>query len=419
LKPCVAVVVPALELGGGVPSVAEFICQTLERSGAFDLQLISLAVAARDRIGVSLTRPSSWVRGVRTHVDVWRGRRFTRVGAFLSEFEFQRFQPRRVLAELLTDCALIQVVSGSAAAAWSVCGLGKPVAVQCASRAIVERRRRASTEHGPKAVWRRSMTRIIDRMDRRALRTVDAVQVENRWMFDYVRQINLGRTPIIRYAPPGVDVSRFRPIDSRNLQSDAYILCVGRLDDPRKNVHLLLQAYANLPAELKGRVRLVMAGSTGPSPAFWERAKALNLTKRIEFVSAPDPDALIGLYQRASVFVLSSDEEGLGMVILEAMACGVPVVSTRSGGPEGIIADGTEGYLVDLNDVKAMTNRLARLLSDETLNRSMGKSARETILRKYESGVAGKTFLEIYDYLLSACSWRSSSVTHDPRAITG
>lgn len=401
MKPRIGLVVPSLERGGGVPSVAEFVCRTIERAGAFEIELVSLAVAARDQLGVALMRPSSWLRGVRTWKGVWRGRPFTRVGAFASELEFQRFQPRHALAKLLVDCDLIQVVAGSPAAAWSVCGLGKPVAVQCATRAIVERRRSAATGRGAKATWRRWMTRMTDRLDRKALQAVDAIQVMNRWMFDYAREINAGRDTIIRYAPPGVDVKRFRPAVFRDLRSDPYILCAGRLDDPRKNVDLLLEAYASLPAGLIRSARLVLAGLTGPPPPFWARVNDLGLSDRVDFVSDPDCEALVRLYQGASVFALSSDEEGLGIVILEAMACGVPVVSTRSGGPDGIIADERDGYLVGLDDARAMANRLACLLCDQELNRRMGELASQTIMRRYSAGVAGRAFLDIYDELLS------------------
>jgi D-inositol-3-phosphate glycosyltransferase len=400
-KPRIGLVVPSLEQGGGVPSVAEFICQTIERSGVFDIQLVSLSTSARDEIGVGLTKPISWFHGVLTRNGSWRGRPFTQVGAFASELEFQRYQPRQALRALLADCDMIQVVCGAPAWAWAVSGLGKPVSVQCATRAIVERRRRNAISRGPKAIWRRWMTKFTDHLDRRALQTVDAIQVENSWMLDYALGVNVGRDALIRYAPPGVDATRFRPAAFRDLRLDPNILCVGRLDDPRKNIGLLLEAYANLPIELQATLRLVLAGATGPAPAFWVRCKELGLAGRVAFVPIPDAEALVRLYQSASVFVLPSDEEGLGLVILEAMACGIPVISTRSGGPEGIITDGVDGYLVGLDDEKAMADTLARLLTDETLNERMGEAARETIMRKYEAGVAGKAFLDIYDELLA------------------
>ena len=72
------------------------------------------------------------------------------------------------------------------------------------------------------------------------------------------------------------------------------------------------------------------------------------------------------MYQRAAVFALPSDDEGLGIVILEAMACGVPVVATRCGGPEDIITDGTDGFLVPRYDAGALASRLVSKKSSRT-----------------------------------------------------
>ena len=220
-------------------------------------------------------------------------------------------------------------------------------------------------------------------------------------MFDYARQLNGGRDALIRYAPPGVDAQRFAPLPVRDLATDPYILCVARLDDPRKRVELLLEAYALLPAQVRGRVRLVLAGAAGPGEAFWRRAQALGVQDRVSYTGPLDEAALIACYRGASVFALASDEEGLGVVLLEAMACGVPAVSTRSGGPDGIISDGVDGYLVPLDDAGAMARRLGQLLEDEGLNLGMGAAARQTIMRRYESEVAGQAFLDIYDELLA------------------
>ena len=191
-RPRIGLVVPALEEGGGIAAVAEFVCETIERSQAFNLRIVSLATSSRDPLSLSLTRPASWVRGVTTSEDTWQGRRFIRIGAFASELEFQRYRPRHALCAVLADCDLVQVVCGSPAFALAVCGLGKPVAVHCATRVVVERRARHAKLKGPSEAWRRWMTMITDRMDRKALRSVDAIQVMNAWMFDYARRPERG-----------------------------------------------------------------------------------------------------------------------------------------------------------------------------------------------------------------------------------
>ena len=92
-KKLIGVVVPALELGGGVPSVADFVCRTIERSDAFEYRLISLATSARDDISVGLTRPTTWMHGVRTCQQTWQGRPITRVGASRPSWNFNDITP--------------------------------------------------------------------------------------------------------------------------------------------------------------------------------------------------------------------------------------------------------------------------------------------------------------------------------------
>lgn len=400
----IAIVVPALDGGGGVPAVARFVKDTALNSGRFSVQMVSLCMSSNDETSVDLRRPVSWLRGVSCRQGVWQGLPFTHVGAFLVEFEFQRYQCRPALSNLLKDCDLIQVICGSPAWANTVIGLGKPVALQVATRAKVERRMRDAAPSSAASWWRKTMTEITDRMDDRALRRVDAVQVENPWMLKYVREINGDRPVDLRYAPPGIDTIRFQPLSKRNFWVDPYILCVGRLDDPRKNVGLLLEAYACLAISNRMTTRLVLAGSSPPRESFWQRANELGIADHICYVAQPSQDELIHLYQNASVFALSSDEEGLGVVILEAMACAIPVVSTRSGGPDGIISDGEDGFLVPVNEAVAMANRIEVLLNDPQTNIKMGEKARLTIEQRYDERITGAVFIEIWNRLLKVSS---------------
>jgi len=278
--PTLGLVVPSLGYGGGVSAVARFLKDVALRSGRFNLRLVSLSTSAYDIESVLVASPSSWLRGARTTAGVWEGLPFVHVGAVGGEFEFQRYRPRRVLAEALADCDLIQVVCGSPAWANAVMGLGKPVALQVATRARIERRQRDANPRGLSGWWRKAMTEITDRMDDRALCRVDAIQVENLWMRDYASKLNAGRDVDIRYAPPGVDAELFRPLHPRKPMQDPYILCVARLDDPRKNIGLLLEAFARLPQLQRAEVKLVLAGFAGPPLAFWRRAEGLELMHR-------------------------------------------------------------------------------------------------------------------------------------------
>lgn len=399
-KPRIGLVVPALEHGGGVPSVAKFIDEVMQRTERYDVRLISLSASAVDDVGVAITRPGSWLRGVRVKEDVWLGRPFFRVGSMVSELEFQRYKPRKMLATVLADCDVIQVVCGAPAWANAVIGLGKPVSLQVATRTKIERRRLDTKPKSLMDWWRKGMTEITSRLDDRALRLVDAIQLENLSMLNYCEQINDDRSDVdVLYAPPGVDARLFHPLADRVAQHNQYILCVGRLDDPRKNIGLLLKAFSLLSPNLS-HVKLVTAGSGHPPPSYWKQVEAMGLQDRVSHVSRPETSELIKLYQQAAVFALSSDEEGLGVVILEAMACAVPVVATRCGGPDSIITDGRDGFLVPLDDADAMAKALACLATDQERNQRMGLEARATIEARYADEVAGKAFVKVWDMLL-------------------
>jgi glycosyltransferase involved in cell wall biosynthesis len=401
LRKTIGLVVPSILDDGGVPAVARFVKNSIRRCGEFDLRVISLATAAGDDCSVRLRSPTSWRRGVSVRRGRWDGEDFSHVGAFVSELEWQRFRPRRALAGLLEECDVIQVVGGCPAWALPVLGAGKPVALQVATRAIVERRRLERIERGPRAWWHKAMTRITNRLDDRALACADAILVENPWMMEYARTVRNGTDCIIRYAPPGIDLATFHPLPVRRPcdPSSRYILAVGRFDDPRKNGELLLRSFARVNRKLSSPPRLVLAGAD-PGTGFWHRARSLGLDGRIEFHQRPDLPRLVSLFQSASCLALTSDEEGFGVVVVEAMGCGVPVVATRCGGPDGIISDAVDGFLVPLDADEMMADRLAALCENAPLNLRMGAAARDTAERRYSEQVAAEPFLETYRSLL-------------------
>jgi glycosyltransferase involved in cell wall biosynthesis len=400
--PIIGVVVPALTAGGGVPSVADFLCTQIERTGRFRLRLFSLATSSRDECSLRFSSPSTWTQRPNSRTDIWRGREFTHFGAFGSEFEFRRVAPSTALIRAAEQCDLLQFVSGSPAPALTLKGCSKPVVLQVATRAVVERRKQLQDVSSSLGLWRAAMTRIIDRCDDRALQMVDAVMVENRWMLDYARKVVGNRDVSVQNAPPGVDCAYFVPSRSRasRLSNDPYVLFVGRLSDPRKNVTLLCTAYSQLCAQQTNPPRLVLAGFGSLPATAMAALEGPQVRERVTVVTAPTTEALRDLYQDATCLAVPSDEEGFGVVILEAMACGVPVIATRCGGPEEIITNGQDGFLVPLDNAQEMALHL-RLLCGNSLNQRMGEAARQSVLARYSVEAAFAPFLQTYERLLS------------------
>jgi glycosyltransferase involved in cell wall biosynthesis len=158
-----------------------------------------------------------------------------------------------------------------------------------------------------------------------------------------------------------VDVESLAPLppDKRKRQT-RYILTVGRVNDPRKNIPMLLHAFASVHARHRD-LRLVLAGDD-PGEPLLALTRQLGLENVVEFRGKVPERELHRLYQEAELFVLASTQEGLGIVMLEAMACGLPVVATDCGGPEGIVIPGETGRLVPNNDAGALAQAVMDLL---------------------------------------------------------
>lgn len=394
--PRIAIVVPDLARSGGVGTVAHFLRDVVVQSDRYVGDVISLALGSRDRASVRLRAPQTWMRGVQVRSETADGVSYDHVGAVASEIEYFRYQPRPVLTSRLNEYDLVQIVAGTPA--WAHVGrhVRAPVALQAATLALEERASALTDDTTPVALWRRLMARLTDRLDHSALRHVDAAVVENQWMYKHLA----GHMPPddVHFAPPGVDVDQFTP--GRPPSEGEYLLSVGRFADPRKNVGLLFEAYAQL-RDRRGEVPpLVLAGRSGPPEAAWDTARALGIRSSITFREDVSQEELADLYRNAALYVVSSDEEGLGLTILEAMASGRPVVSTACGGPSTTMIDGETGSLVPVGSASALADRLETLLRAPERADRMGRAGRARVEDQFSVQATGRRFLTVYDQLL-------------------
>ncbi|GAA0793396.1 hypothetical protein GCM10009078_12530 [Cupriavidus gilardii] len=183
------------------------------------------------------------------------------------------------------------------------------------------------------------------------------------------RMITAGAVPAGRIVvlPNGIDTARFRPDGTARAETRAalgldaatpLLLHVGRLV-PEKNQALLLEAFARLPSSLAS-ARLLIAGDGSERAALEYRIAALSLGDRVRLLGTrADIPALLNA---ADVFALSSDIEGMPLVVGEAMACGCPVVATDAAGVAQMV-DGF-GQVVPRGDADALAAALARALRD-------------------------------------------------------
>jgi D-inositol-3-phosphate glycosyltransferase len=187
----------------------------------------------------------------------------------------------------------------------------------------------------------------------------------------------------IAVVPCGVDTELFTPGDggaaraALRLPAGPLVLYVGRLA-PIKGLETLLDAIALL-ARRGRRVRLLVAGGDADEPRaghevdLHTRIAALGIGDLVGFVGPQQQERLRTHYVAADVTVLPSHYESFGMVALEAMACGSPVVASRVGGLTTTVRDGVTGFLIPEGDVEALADRLETLVGDADLRWRLGR----------------------------------------------
>lgn len=201
----------------------------------------------------------------------------------------------------------------------------------------------------------------------------------------------------ISVVPGGVDLARFRPQDQAaaraalGLAARYVLLYVGRIQR-LKGIDLLLRAAARLvhddPTLGAALLVLIVGGrptGDGPEQAELRRlqalARALGIADRVRFVGAVGQDQLPRYYAAADATVVPSLYESFGLVAVESMACGTPVVAARVGGLTSTVRDGATGFLIPTRDPALYAERLAQLLRDPVLRARMGLQARRCALR--------------------------------------
>lgn len=395
-KKRIAILAPDLSVLNGVSVVAKFLYEIINSSETFSADLISIATSARDVSSVRLLSPQSWMKGVRVENGNFQGIPFRHIGANLTEIEFFRYRPRKRLSEALKDYDLVQVVAGLPMWVLAADNFPGKIALQVATLSRIERESMIAEAPQPKRGWMRVMLGINQRLESRAFARSDAIFVENRWLETLLEKKYPEK---VIFAPPGVNTDFFRPADSA-MESN-YILSVGRFHDRRKNVQMLFRAYKILLEKLGEKCpRLVLAGQTAPTENDLAFAESIKIRKRIDIFTSVSEEKLRELYQNAGLFVLSSNEEGFGIVIAEAMACGLAVVATKCGGPEVLIEEGKNGFLVSINDYAQMAEKIAGMLENAEMRNQFEFNARKIAEEKFSRAATEKKFLGTYECLL-------------------
>jgi glycosyltransferase involved in cell wall biosynthesis len=196
------------------------------------------------------------------------------------------------------------------------------------------------------------------------------------------------------YAPkPGGEVGELRPL---------VVGTVKTLDHPY-GVESLIRAFASVAEQYTARdVRLVIAGDGPLRDSLEDLARDLGRSGRVDFLGQIPQETVPAVLRSFDIFAALSLRESFGVAVLEASACGIPVVASNVDGLPEVVEDGVTGFLVPPADPSAAAAMLQRLLSDRKLRAEMGAAGRSFVLDRYEWERTARTMDDLYDAALGS-----------------
>lgn len=382
----VATLAPA---NGGVNAMTGFVVRNLTALGLEPV----IAHYAPYSVTPELSVPAFKLlqRGARAQRGITYGNHeIHAIGAWLPELEFTHYAATGHWRQLMNTCDAYVAVSGNVLAATAFRQTGRPYLAWVATDWQGDRQDRV--KHFPLA--RRILDKylngpIIRRLEKNLLACGRVLSLS-----DYTAKA-LGDIagPLFQkeILPVPVDAELFVPKPSSLVPGRLGF--AGRFNDPRKNIGLLLQVVAQL-RQASPQVSVVLMGDAA-EPAVTQMIAALGLQDHVSIRPGLSREQMRDCLQTLDVFVLPSHQEGLCIAALEAMACGVPVVSTRCGGPEEFVIPGVTGSLVGF-EPREMTDAIATILTDRDLRARLSHSARGMVEERYTSARAEAVFAQAF-----------------------
>jgi phosphatidyl-myo-inositol dimannoside synthase len=215
--------------------------------------------------------------------------------------------------------------------------------------------------------------------------------------------------------PNGVDTVRFSPATSSVASSVINILCVGRLIE-RKGQHHLLQAFAQIQEHCAIPTRLTLVGVGDAESTLRQLATRLGIAQQVTFRGVIPQEQMPAIYRESHIFVLPSQNEGISIALLEALASGLPVIVTKPAVGIRLFKSEENGLIVPWADVAALARALVKLVQDEQLRQHMGQNNSE-LARHFSWPAITQQYLDLCTRAIASrnrqsFSYRREALTH-------
>lgn len=218
-----------------------------------------------------------------------------------------------------------------------------------------------------------------------------------------------GLKPPLTAISNGVDTEYYHPVEDKKSNDKIlkrfelpahYFIYLGRVN-AEKRLDMLINSFA-MSSEKSSDLHLVIAGIGNRSEELKALANSLGIGEKVHFVGLVSDDEKRALYQNAEFFAITSPAELQSIVVLEAAACGLPIISVDMIALRELCHDGSNGYLVKLDDLEACSQAISKLHEDEKLRDKFGAYSRDMVVSHHSKAHTLKKFLELYESAIKA-----------------
>jgi glycosyltransferase involved in cell wall biosynthesis len=285
---------------------------------------------------------------------------------------------RSTWKKYLKDFDYVFVVSGTCIAAHPAQLLNKKYVMWIATSYQEDRAERVKKLRGVHALINYCATGVMNKLEHTILNQASYIWAYSAYAEkDFTSKLNNKKDIMSRCGYP-IDSSTHQVLDG---QKEEAIIAVGRFSDPRKNIGMLLRVFQQL-YERNNNLVLYIVGMKPDAETLFPFIDFSSF-KNIVFTGQVSTADLHHFYQRCQLMLITSYQEGLGIVGLEAMYYGLPVVSTDCGGTADYVINGTTGYLVPINDDSAMADHAHTILSNAYHSQALSFNAKQLIAEQF------------------------------------
>jgi len=366
-------------LGGGMGTVNQALLQCYTRTSDLEIDLITSALRGSREVEqfaerIRIIKLPVWNKNI--HHSTWRELSLYTVQALRASLNFHRARP-------YDFCFAWSTVPAGAVALALHRFTALPYAVWVSGPDIPGFERRY-----------RFIYPLLSPIIRQVWRKATDVVAKCAGEIEMIRSIESGVKP--KFIPNGVDLEFFQPAPVSPDNGPLHVICVARLIE-RKGQDQLIEAVKRLTDEGYDLI-LSLVGTGDLHQEYKDLALRLGVQDRIRFAGYVPREIINTYYNSAHVFALPSYNEGMSLAALEAMAAGLPLVVTRTGGTEELVEEGVNGFAFDWADSDQLTNCLRLFAKDRALAWRMGVSSR-TRAAFFGWDLIADRFLEIFNQI--------------------